>query len=38
MTLYKTLDANGRSCNGGSSQWSLPTQNDDGTWTAGEYR
>jgi hypothetical protein len=37
MTLYKALDANGRSCNGGSSQWSLPTQNEDGTWTAGDW-
>jgi hypothetical protein len=37
MTLYKTLDANGRSCYGGNTRWSLPTQNADGTWTPGEW-
>ena len=37
MTLYKTLDANGRSCYGGNTRWSLPTRNADGTWTPGEW-
>jgi hypothetical protein len=37
MTLYKVLDADGRSCNGGNMQWSLPTKNNDGTWTPGEW-
>lgn len=38
-TYYKVLDANNRSCNGGSPDlvWSLPTQNEDGTWTPGEW-
>jgi len=35
--LFKVLDANGCSCNGGSLQWSLPTQNEDGTWTPGYW-
>lgn len=35
--LFKVLDANGRSCNGGDLQWSLPVQNEDGTWTPGEW-
>jgi hypothetical protein len=34
---YKVLDRNGRSCHGGDAEWSLPTQNDDGTWTPGEW-
>ena len=37
MTLYKILDAQGRSCNGGNMSWSLPVQNADGTWTPGEW-
>ena len=37
MTLYKVLDANGCSCNGGSLKWSLPARNDDGSWTPGEW-
>ncbi|HQK63115.1 MAG TPA: hypothetical protein PLV67_06010 [Methanofastidiosum sp.] len=37
MVFYKVLDAEGCSCNGGDSKWSLPTQNDDGTWTPGEW-
>ena len=37
MVLYKVLDANGCSCNGGDLQWSLPTKNDDGSWTPGEW-
>ena len=35
--LYKVLDKNGHSCHGGNMQWSLPTKNDDGTWTPGEW-
>jgi hypothetical protein len=35
--LYKTLDANGRSCYGGNTRWSLPTRNANGTWTPGEW-
>jgi len=34
---YKTLDKDGCSCHGGDAEWSLPTQNDDGTWTPGEW-
>ena len=37
MKLYKALDAHGRSCNGGAAQRSLPVQNDDGTWTPGDW-
>ena len=37
MTLYKILDAQGRSCNGGNMSWSLPTQNEDGMWTPGDW-
>ena len=37
MTWYKLLDGNGGACNGGSGQWSLPTENADGTWTPGEW-
>jgi len=35
--LFKVLDENGRSCNGGTAQWSLPTRNDSGTWTPGAW-
>ena len=37
MTLYKVLDAEGCSCNGGELKWSLPARNDDGSWTPGEW-
>jgi len=37
MKYYKVLDKHGRSCHGGDAEWSLPTQNDDGTWTPGEW-
>ena len=37
MKYYKVLDKHGRSCHGGNAEWSLPTQNDDGTWTPGEW-
>lgn len=35
-TLYKVL-VNGKSCHGGDLEWSLPTQNADGTWTPGAW-
>lgn len=35
--LYKVLGAGGVCCNGGKGTWSLPTKNDDGTWTPGEW-
>jgi hypothetical protein len=34
---FKVLTDDGRSCNGGNAQWSLPIKNDDGTWTPGEW-
>jgi hypothetical protein len=34
--LFKVLKDN-NSCNGGNYKWSLPTKNDDGTWTPGEW-
>jgi hypothetical protein len=37
MKYYKVLDKHGCSCHGGEAEWSLPTQNDDGTWTPGEW-
>ena len=37
MVFYKVLNSRGHSCNGGSLKWSLPTKNDDGTWTPGEW-
>ena len=35
----KVLDADNRSCNGGSTglEWSLPVQNADGSWTPGKW-
>lgn len=33
--LYKVL-IDGKSCHGGDMEWSLPVQQDDGTWTPGE--
>lgn len=35
--IYKVLDRNGCSCNGGDLQWSLPTQNNSGAWTPGDW-
>lgn len=35
--LYKVLDKDGQSCNGGDMRWSLPVKNADGTWTPGEW-
>ena len=35
--LYKVLDKDGYSCHGGEAKWSLPTQNEDGTWTPGDW-
>jgi hypothetical protein len=37
MRLYKILSADGKSCNGGNARWLLPKQNEDGTWTPGEW-
>lgn len=37
MKYYKVLDKKGYSCNGGYAKWSLPTQNEDGSWTPGEW-
>jgi len=34
--LFKILK-DGRSCNGGEYTWSLPTKDDDGEWTPGEW-
>jgi hypothetical protein len=34
--MYKVLQ-NGASCHGGQLTWSLPTQNEDGSWTPGEW-
>lgn len=38
VKYFKVLDENGCSCHGGDAEWSLPTQNDDGTWTPGADR
>ena len=35
--LYKILNDDGTSCNGGTGQWSLPTKNADNTWTPGDW-
>ena len=35
--IFKVLDAQGRSCNGGNLQWSLPTQDEAGNWTPGDW-
>ena len=38
MTVYvKILRPDGRSQNGGDLRWSLPSLNEDGTWTPGEW-
>ncbi len=37
MKYYKVLGKHGRSCHGGETEWSLPTRNDDGTWSPGEW-
>jgi hypothetical protein len=34
--LFKVL-RDGRSCHGGSLTWPLPSQNEDGSWTPGEW-
>ena len=36
MKYYKVL-RDGKSCNGGIYEWSLPTKNANGTWTPGEW-
>ena len=35
--LFKVLNTDGTSCNGGDAQWSLPVQKPDGTWTPGDW-
>ena len=35
--LYKVLQTNGLCYHGGTREWSLPTRNEDGTWTPGEW-
>ena len=35
--LFKVLNEDGTPCNGGSGRWNLPTRNEDGTWTSGEW-
>ena len=37
MKLYKVLNEDGSCYNGGVGRWSLPVQNDDGSWTPGEW-
>ena len=34
---YKVLNEDGSCHHGGNGRWSLPTKNDDGTWTPGEW-
>ena len=34
---WKVLDANGRSCHGGSFEWSLPTRDAERGWVPGEW-
>lgn len=36
MKYYKILNK-GKSCHGGTANWSLPIKNEDGTWTPGEW-
>lgn len=36
MTYYKVL-RDGKSCNGGTAEWSLPIRNPDGTWMPGGW-
>jgi hypothetical protein len=36
-TYYKALSADGRSCNGGNSKWSLPVLQPDGTYKPGRW-
>jgi len=35
--LFKILNSEGRACNGGDLAWTLPTQDDEGTWTPGDW-
>jgi hypothetical protein len=37
MTFYKVLNEDGTCYHGGQGAWPLPTQNEDGTWTPGEW-
>lgn len=36
--LYKWTAFDGASCGGGTGKWSLPKQQDDGTWTPGRWQ
>ena len=35
--LYKVLNEDGTTYHGGHGAWSLPTRNEDGTWTPGDW-
>ena len=35
--LYKILNMDGYPNNGGSGKYNLPTKNEDGTWTPGDW-
>ena len=35
--LYKILDKNGYSCNGGAAKWYLPKKQKDGSWKPGQW-
>lgn len=37
MAFYKVLNEDGSCYHGGNGAWPLPTQNEDGTWTPGEW-
>ena len=39
MGLYKIINADNKSCHGGSFDWTpyLPTKNEDGSWTPGQW-
>jgi len=37
MTYYKSLSADGCSCNGGHSKWNLPSLQSDGTYKPGRW-
>jgi len=37
MKMYKVLDKEGKSCNGGNAKWSLPKKLDGGTWQPGKW-
>ena len=37
MTLYKVINEDGSCAHGGDGTWSLPTRNEDGIWTPGDW-